>query len=75
MHGSKTAHAIDGATTASGSVGTLRNRMRKLATEPNVCFESGDIDVFADNVQKIGKTTRVRGGGQHPCTLLQMWFS
>ena len=66
LHGSNLAHSLDGATTASGSMKTLKSRFKETSNIKNTCFESGDIDVFADNVQKIGRTTRVRNDGTTP---------
>ena len=66
IHGSRAAHDIDGATTASGSSRTLKRRFEECSAEANVCFDSGDVEVFADNVQRVGKTTRVRDGGTTP---------
>lgn len=61
--GSKSAHALDGASTASGSITSIKKA--NLTTELNKCFE-GDQDVFADNTQCIVRTTRVRTGGTTP---------
>ena len=61
--GSKAAHALDGGTTSSGSITTMKNFICQLATEPYACFANGDVDVFADNTQRTGKTSRVKENG------------
>ena len=66
IHGSKISHALEGATTAAGSLRTLKGRLEYVSKTENKCFESGDVDIFADNVQRVGKTTRVREGGTTP---------
>ena len=40
---------------------TMKNLPCQLATEPNVYFANGDVDVFADNTQRTGKISRVKG--------------
>ena len=67
--GSKAAHALDGGTTSSGSITTMRNLSCQLATEPNACFANGDVDVFADNTQRTGKTSRVKENGTAPLSV------
>ena len=66
VHGSKIAHTLDGAVTAAGSIRTLKRRLEECGNDKNRCFDGGDVDVFADNVQRVGKTTRVREGGTTP---------
>ena len=39
----------------------MKNLLCQLATEPNVYFANGDVDVFADNTQRTGKISRVKG--------------
>ena len=64
--GSKAAHSLDGATSASGSITTLRTWLKDSAINPNTVYESGDVDVFADNTQRKGKTNRVKEDGVTP---------
>ena len=52
--GSKSAHTLDGALTASGSIATLQKFLNNSASEPNK---------FADNTQHKGKTILVRKYG------------
>ena len=66
--GSKAAHAY-GETASSGSITTMKNLLCQLATEPNVCFANGDADVFADNTQRTGKTSRVKENGAAPLSV------
>ena len=62
--GSKSAHSLDGTTSASGSVTTLRTWMKESVKNPNAIFDSGDVDVFADNTQCKGKTSKVKEDGK-----------
>ena len=57
--GGKVPDSLDGGTTSSGSITAMKNLLYQLATEPNVCFANGNVDVFADNTQRTGKTRRV----------------
>ena len=67
LSGSKTAHTIDGVSSASGSIKTLRGVLKHSAdNNRNFCFSSGDVDVFADNTQKKGKTSHVKEDGIAP---------
>ena len=67
LSGSKTAHTIDGVSSASGSITTLRGVLKDSAdNNRNFCFSSGDVDVFADNTQKKGKTSCVKEDGTTP---------
>ena len=63
VSGSKAAYALDGGTTSSGSITTMKSLLCQLATEPSVCFANGDVDVFVDNTQRTGKTSRVKENG------------
>ena len=67
--GDKVADALDGGTTSSGSITAMKNLLCPLATEPNVCFANGDVDVFADNTQRTGKTRRVEENGTAPLSV------
>ena len=64
--GSKSAHTLDCASTASGSIATLQKFLNNSASEPNKCFPTGDVEIFADNTQRKGKTIRVRENGKSP---------
>lgn len=66
LAGSKTITTIDGATTPSGSVTTLKKVLDNSSKQPNKCFSPGDVEVFADNSQRVGKTGRVRESGTTP---------
>ena len=64
--GSKSAHTLDGASTATGSIVTLQKFLNNSASEPNKCFPTGDVKVFADNTQRKGKTILVWENGTTP---------
>ena len=65
--GSKAPHTIDGALTASGGIWSLQNALKCSAnSKTNKCFETGDMDIFADNTQGTGKTGRVKENGTTP---------
>ena len=64
--GSKTAHALDGCSYPSGCVTTLQKFLKSSAEQPNLCFTTGDVEVWADNTQRKGKTCRVREDGTTP---------
>ena len=66
FHGSKSSHALDGCSYPSGSVTTLQKFLRSSSQDENKCFESGDVEVWADNTQRKGKTSRVREDGTTP---------
>ena len=67
--GSKAVHALDGATTAYGSITTLRNVLKEASKHKNKCFGTGDVDVSADNTQRNGKTSRVKENGTTPLSV------
>ena len=64
--GSKSAHSLDGTTSASGSVSTLYTWMKETAKNPNVIYDNRDVDVFADNTQCKSKTSKVKEDGTTP---------
>lgn len=66
LTGSKLSHSIDNASTACGSVTTMKKIIKEWSASPNTCFEQNDIDVFFDNTRRIGKTRRVRECGSTP---------
>ena len=68
--GSKAAYALDGSTTASGSISSLRNVLKASSHDPNTCFDVGDVEVFADNTQRKGKTSRVKEDGTTPLNIV-----
>ena len=72
--GSKTTHSLDGTTSASGSVITLRAWMKESAKNPNVIYDSGGIDIFADNTQRKGKTSRVKEDGTTPIGKVHFFY-
>ena len=63
------AQGLNGGTTSSDSITTMKNLLCQLATEPNVCSANGDVDVFADNTQRTGKTKRVKENGTAPLSV------
>ena len=69
LAGSKTLQTIDGASTAAGSVTSLKKVLKNAASKPNACFKEGDVDVYFDNTQRIGKTGRVRENGITPMNI------
>lgn len=42
---------------------------KNAASKPNACFKEGDVDVYFDNPQRIGKTGRVRENGIIPMNI------
>ena len=67
LSGSKMAHTIDGVTTASGTITTLRKVLKDHAeNHKNLCFTDNDLDIFSDNTQRKGKTSRVKEDGTTP---------
>ena len=58
--GSKASHALDSCSKACGSVQTLKNFFKEKGTVPNVCNIKEDIEIFADNTQRKGRTSRVK---------------
>ena len=69
FHGSKSSHALDGCSYPSGSVTTLQKFLRSSSQDENKCFESGDVEVWAENTQRKGKTSRVREDGTTPISI------
>ena len=69
LHGSKSLHALDGCCYPSSSVTTLQKFLRSSSQDENKCFESGDVEVWADNTQRKGKTSRVREDGTRPISI------
>ena len=55
--GSKSAYALDA---------TLQKFLNNSASEPNKCFPTGDVEVFADNTQLKRKNIRLRKNGTTP---------
>ena len=64
--GSKSAHILDGASMASGSIPTLQKFLDNPASELNKCFPTGDVKIFGDNMQRKGKTICVRENSTTP---------
>ena len=54
LHGSKSLHALDGCYFPSSSVTTLQKFLQSSSQNKNKYFESGDVEVWADNTQKHG---------------------
>ena len=67
--GSKTAHAFDGCSYPKGCVTTSQKFLKSSAEQPNLCFNSGDVEVWADNTQRKDKTCRVREDGNTPIVI------
>ena len=44
--------------------------MKESAREPNKCYSTGDVDIFADNTQRVRKTSRVRENGTTPLNIV-----
>ena len=66
LHGSKIAHALNGCSYPSGCVNTLQKFLKSSAEQPNFCLNSGDVEVWADNAQKKGKTCSIKKDGTTP---------
>ena len=64
--GSKSAYALDA---------TLQKFLNNSTSEPNKCFPTGDVEVFADNTQLKRKNIRVRKNDLTPIELQVMLFS
>ena len=60
LHGFKSLHTLDGCSYPSGSVTTLQKFLQSSQDEDK-CFESGDVEVWADNTKK-GKDLQSSGG-------------
>lgn len=58
--GSKTAHGLDSCSYSSGSITTLKNFMKEISIIGNKCLIVEDIDLFVDNTQEKGRTSRVK---------------
>ena len=69
LHGSKSSHALDGCFYPSGSVTTLRKFLQSSSQDENKCFGSGDVEVWANNTQRKGKTSRAREDGTTPISI------
>ena len=69
LHGSKSSHALDGCSYPSGSVTTLRKFLQSSSQDENKCFGSVDVEVWADNTQRKGKTSRVWEDGTTPISI------
>ena len=48
---------------------SLKRVLKNASSIPNTCFENGDIDVYFDNTQRVGKTGRVRENGVTPMNI------
>ena len=46
-----------------GSITTMKNLLCQLVTKTNIYFTTDDVDVFVDNTQRNGKTSRVKENG------------
>ena len=66
LHGSKIAHALNGCSYPNGCVNTLQKFLKSSAEQPNFCFNSGDVEVWADNAQRKGKTCSIKKDGTTP---------
>ena len=44
----------------SGSIALLEKFLNNFASDSNKCFSTGDVEIFADNMQWKGKTIHVR---------------
>ena len=51
LSGSKTVHALDGCSYPSGCVTTLQKFLKSSAKQPNLCFNSGDVEVWTGDVE------------------------
>ena len=72
--GSKTAHVLDGCSYPSGCVTTLQKFLKSFAEQPNLCFTTGDVVVWADYTQRKSKTCRVREDGTTPTGIIPMLY-
>ena len=56
-------HPLDGCSYPSGCATTLKKFLKSSAEKPNLCFNSGDVEVQVDNNKRKDKTCRVRYDG------------
>lgn len=64
--GSKAAHTLQSCAQACGSITTLRNFSKLKARSLNVCEWREDLEIFADNTQKKGRTARIKENATTP---------
>ena len=58
--GSKASHTLSSACSAAGSITTMKDVFKERAMKENICEVAHDIEIFSDNTQKKGRTTRVK---------------
>lgn len=64
--GSKAAHTLQSCAQACGSITTLRNFSKLKARSLNVCEWREDLEIFADNTQKKGRTAQIKENATTP---------
>ena len=60
VSGSKALHSLDSCSRACGSVATMKNFFKEKGAVPNSCVMAEDIEIFADNTKRKGRTSRVK---------------
>ena len=48
--------------------------MKESAKNPNVIYDSGGVDIFADNTQRKGKSQRVKENGTTPIGKVHLFY-
>ena len=66
---SKVSHSLDSCSYSSGSITTLKTFFKEISALPNTCNMIDDIEVFADNTQKKGRTSRVKENATTPIAI------
>ena len=69
LHHSKSSHTLDGCSYPSGSVTTLQKFLWSSSQDEDKCYESGDVEVWANNTQRKGKTSRIWKDGTTPISI------
>ena len=72
VSGSKALHSLDSCSRACGSVATMKNFFKEKGTVPNSCVMAEDIEIFADNTKRKGRTSRVKEDVTRPIGILLM---
>ena len=67
--GSKVTNGLVSCSYSSGSITTLKNFMKEISIIGNKCLIVEDIDLFADNTQEKGRTSRVK---ENAITLIEI---
>ena len=64
--GPKASHSLDSCSRACGSVTSMKNFFKEKGAVPNSRDMAGDIEIFADNTKRKGRTSRVKEDATTP---------